>query len=310
MFIVTTLLLLACGDKEPSDSSLEERLRALEQQNTDLEARLARLEAESATTTWVDQNYVDSTAFADESAETATRLQLVEANLAATSTDVSVLRESVDGLQATVDEFQRGFDYYEDLSGLLIADLESASITIEGANLHLRSGTGHSDDLGSPVGLGNLIIGYDEPSAGSAKTGSHNIIVGPEHSYSGYGAIVVGEGHTSSAGYATVVGGLHGSAEGEWSTVVGGSTNSASGAGSVATGGYQNDAAAAASTTVGGTSNEATDYASSVLGGSSNEATGSRSVVVGGTLNTASGRLSVCLGGESGNVSEDIGIGP
>jgi hypothetical protein len=36
------------------------------------------------------------------------------------------------------------------------------NITFSGANIHIVSGSGRTDDNGNPTGLGNLIIGYDE----------------------------------------------------------------------------------------------------------------------------------------------------
>ena len=38
-------------------------------------------------------------------------------------------------------------------------------ITFKGANIHIVSGSGSTNDNGSPTGLGNLIIGYDENPA-------------------------------------------------------------------------------------------------------------------------------------------------
>jgi len=39
------------------------------------------------------------------------------------------------------------------------------NITFSGANIHIVSGSGMTDDDGNPRGLGNLIIGYDEDPA-------------------------------------------------------------------------------------------------------------------------------------------------
>ncbi|MBT3432589.1 MAG: hypothetical protein HN435_01620, partial [Nitrospinaceae bacterium] len=61
------------------------------------------------------------------------------------------------------------------------------NIFITGANLHVRDGS--SDTGGAINGLGNLIVGYDENSS-NIKTGSHNIVVGPYHTYSSYGGLV------------------------------------------------------------------------------------------------------------------------
>ena len=70
-------------------------------------------------------------------------------------------------------------------------------VFIDGANLHVRSGSGRTD---APVnGLGNLIIGYDEPAdGGGGRGGSHNLVVGRENSYASYGGVVAGLGARSS----------------------------------------------------------------------------------------------------------------
>jgi hypothetical protein len=63
-------------------------------------------------------------------------------------------------------------------------------IIISGANLHLVSGSGATNDGDEPLGLGNLIIGYNEgpAEAGSPlnpgqRGGSHNVVIGPYHKF-------------------------------------------------------------------------------------------------------------------------------
>ena len=94
-------------------------------------------------------------------------------------------------------------------------------IIIEGANLHIRSGSGAT---GGPVnGLGNLIIGYNElRGAGDDRSGSHNLIVGREHNYSAYGGVVAGFRNAVSGAFATVSGGRDNVAGASYATVGGG----------------------------------------------------------------------------------------
>ena len=100
-------------------------------------------------------------------------------------------------------------------------------ILIDGANLHVRNGTGTTD--GKPNFLGNLIIGYNEPrSEGNDRSGSHMLVVGKEHNYSSFGGIVVGQRHTTSGEYASVSGGRGNAASGDFASVSGGSFNTAS----------------------------------------------------------------------------------
>ena len=76
-------------------------------------------------------------------------------------------------------------------------------------------------------GLGNLIVGYDEPRlSGSDKTGSHNIVVGFRHNYSSYGGLVVGEYNEIAGGYATVSGGYNYTTNSNYTSVSGGEKSS------------------------------------------------------------------------------------
>jgi hypothetical protein len=94
-------------------------------------------------------------------------------------------------------------------------------IVIEGANLHIRSGSGATD--GPVNGLGNLIIGYNElRGAGDDRSGSHNLIVGREHNYSAYGGVVAGLRNGVSAAFASVTGGRDNVSGGAHATVGGG----------------------------------------------------------------------------------------
>ena len=65
-----------------------------------------------------------------------------------------------------------------------INGLPGPHIIIEGANLHVRSGSGATDDLGGVLyGLGNVVIGYNEydPTPFRARTGSPKPIVRNGH---------------------------------------------------------------------------------------------------------------------------------
>jgi hypothetical protein len=126
-------------------------------------------------------------------------------------------------------------------------------ITIKGANLHIVNGLGSTDctddQTGNPTpdcpnGLGNLIVGYNEPRpegvGENIRTGSHNVVVGQWHNFSRFGGLVVGEFNTISDDFASVSGGLGNTASGEWSSVSGGIFNTASGDFSSVSGGENN----------------------------------------------------------------------
>jgi len=60
---------------------------------------------------------------------------------------------------------------------------------ITGVNVRIRNGSGQTSTIN---GKGNLIVGYDEANADDEKTGSHNLVVGPYHSYPSYAGLVTG----------------------------------------------------------------------------------------------------------------------
>jgi len=117
---------------------------------------------------------------------------------------------------------------------------------IEGANVHVRSGSGTTSDgcsgsdpdfpnCASLTGVGNLIVGYNErfpvrpPAPREVRTGSHNLIVGLHHSYSSYGGFVAGRSNAITGANASVCGGKNNEATGDFSSVGGGHRNLASG---------------------------------------------------------------------------------
>ena len=72
-------------------------------------------------------------------------------------------------------------------------------VFIEGANLHVRNGSGRTE---SSNGLGNLFVGYNERPELNAQTGSHNLVIGREHTFTSHGGIVAGSRSTASQPFA------------------------------------------------------------------------------------------------------------
>lgn len=93
---------------------------------------------------------------------------------------------------------------------IAIAD-DGTTVLVTGANVKIVNGTGATD--GSPNGLGNLILGYDlenRPDVGDGpddRTGSHNLVVGDEHTYAGTSGLVVGLDNAVTGVGASVTGG-------------------------------------------------------------------------------------------------------
>src|SRR5262249_37844100 len=104
---------------------------------------------------------------------------------------------------------------------------EGNDVIFEGCNVHIRSGAGATD---APVNrLGNLIVGYNEVGQPfEIRTGSHNLVVGPFHTYSSHGGFVAGHNNALLAPHASVSGGELNTASGADASVSGGVGNTAS----------------------------------------------------------------------------------
>ena len=120
-------------------------------------------------------------------------------------------------------------------------------ILITGANVHVRSGSGATDEHlstgGSLTGLGNLIIGYNEPNiTGPVRTGSHNLVGGSFNAFSSTGGLVFGLRNTLSGPYSAILSGEANTASGTNASVHSGNLNTAVGLRSTVLGGLNNTA--------------------------------------------------------------------
>ncbi len=181
-------------------------------------------------------------------------------------------------------------------------DPQRPTVWFEAVNVQVVNGlgsTGTPDVPITPNGLGNLIVGYDEVRefGSTDKSGSHNLVVGPQHNYSSYGGLIAGFRNTVSGPNSSVIGGTGGTASGDLSSVSGGRANTASGPESSVSGGSGNNASALFSSVSGGNNNTASGTSSSISGGAQNNASALTSSVSGGVANTASGNQSSVSGG-------------
>jgi hypothetical protein len=192
---------------------------------------------------------------------------------------------------------------------------EKNEIFLTGANLHIVNGLGSTDcfdDEGNeiancPNGLGNLIVGYNEPrppeTTPNIRTGSHNVVVGSLHNFSSFGGLVVGLANEISGIFSSVSGGNSNIASGRWSSISGGGGNTASGDSASVSGGNANTASGPASSISGGSENSASGLASSISAGLRNIASNEHAWVSGGAVNTASGLFSSISGGSDNTAS-------
>jgi len=234
--------------------------------------------------------------------------------------DIEALEAKVRSLQATVSEMQGQISSLQSqlaaiqsnpalaLGPFVSVDPNSENevvgpnITFKGANIHIVSGSGFTDDNDNPTGLGNLIIGYDEPPGGLSSTergGSHNVVIGRYNRFTqaAFGGLLAGTLNTISNRETSVTGGANNTASGLFASVSGGESNTASGEQSSVSGGVNNVASGSAVSISGGDGNTAIGTQASVSGGTNNTASGNRASVSGGDANTASGNeASVCGG--------------
>ena len=213
---------------------------------------------------------------------------------------VPALTDELDVLKQRVAELERKL--------AAVAD-DRTTLMVTGRNVQIVSGSGATDDNGSLTGLGNLIIGYNEtgvieapPWSGFVRTGSHNLVIGVDHSYESYGGLVAGQGNRISGISAVVSGGMHNWASYRGTSVSGGWSNTAGNAGvggpfASVSGGHRNTAVGNGTSVSGGEQNTASDRISSVSGGRQNTASAAGASVSGGEFNTASRSASSVSGG-------------
>jgi hypothetical protein len=229
--------------------------------------------------------------------------------------EIAALKKQVAGLQSQVEALQDQLAAVQSNNALKLGKfvtvdpnpengVRGPNITFKGANIHIVSGSGATDDNlshgGTLTGLGNLIIGYDELLfPGEDRGGSHNLVIGMFHTFtsSAFGGLVAGEENIISAEAASVSGGANNTASGLLASVSGGQLNTASGIEASVSGGFGNIASGTEASVSGGAENTASALLASVSGGDSNTASGPDASVSGGVENTASGTEASVSGG-------------
>jgi hypothetical protein len=212
----------------------------------------------------------------------------------------------------TSEEDLGSFEALKLLLGAISSQEDGATLRMSGINLQIVSGSGATN--GPTNGRGNLIVGYNEELGRRDRGGSHNVVIGPQHGYSGSGGLVSGFANVVSNEAATVVGGFGNEASGVSSTVCGGQFNKAAGLDATVAGGRFNRADGLDTSVHGGACNYAgpgpvpecdpkesgeadLPGASTVSGGRDNAALADFASVSGGRENTASGVASAVSGG-------------
>jgi hypothetical protein len=158
------------------------------------------------------------------------------------------------------------------------------TVQFSGANVQVVNGAGKT---ASTNGEGNIVLGYDENAGKHEQTGSHDLILGQEQTFTStsYSGILAGELDTIGAPFASVLGGVVSTASGEFASVSGGYKNTASGLEASVSGGAENTASGGEASVSGGARNTASEEESSVSGGDSNKASTAASWIGGGSKN-------------------------
>jgi hypothetical protein len=237
--------------------------------------------------------------------------------------EIAALKKQVAALQSQVQTLQTQLAAVQSNKALELGPFVSVdphpengvigpNITFKGANIHIVSGSGVTDDHlstgGSLTGLGNLIIGYDEPLPKSPlypgqRGGSHNLVIGRWHSFvassgsGAFGGLVAGEANAIYFEAASVSGGQFNSAYYIASSVSGGQNNSVNGLAASVSGGQFNEADGTFASVSGGQANGAGGQSASVSGGQFNFAGNTAASVSGGEYNSASGPNASVSGG-------------
>ncbi|MGH7802251.1 MAG: hypothetical protein ACREOW_16770 [Thermodesulfobacteriota bacterium] len=174
-------------------------------------------------------------------------------------TDLSTSQSDIDSVQSDLAGAQSALDLATQLGDCMSVNMNTINgligphVIFSGCNVHVRNGgIGQTNTVN---GRGNIIIGYNEdtfPPGPNNRTGSHNLIIGPEHTYSSFGGFVAGAANTISNQVTSVSGGQGNTASGIASSVSGGLGNTASGNFSSVSGGGDNTAGGLASSVSGG----------------------------------------------------------
>jgi hypothetical protein len=208
------------------------------------------------------------------------------------------------------------------------------TIQVSGVNVQVVNGAGKTATVN---GEGNLVIGYDEnlpgrcsngggegpglsdkeecekgggtwtPEPPHAQTGSHDLILGQEQTFTSYGGILAGFDNTLSGPFASVSGGSRNTASANDASVSGGFGNTASSNDASVSGGLENTASGNDASVSGGYANTANTEGASVSGGDQNLASGGYSSISGGLRSTAGGEISSISGGRENETTANNG---
>ncbi|MCK6512523.1 hypothetical protein L6R29_21550 [Myxococcota bacterium] len=174
----------------------------------------------------------------------------------------------------------------------LTLDDSAQTITLEKANVRVVNGTNKTDQTNN---LGNLILGYNE-DGGTTKirTGSHNLILGTEHSYTRHSSILSGIKHTVNAAYASAIGGSSNTITSNalYSVAIAGQNNT-----------FASSGTALYAASLGGEDNKINSNYAAAVAGQNNSNTGTHAAAVAGQNNSNTGTHAAAVAGQNNSIT-------
>jgi uncharacterized coiled-coil protein SlyX len=286
-FVVVLAALLLPSEAQastPSLAKLAKTVAALQSKVATQATQISRLSTKLTN----DEGTINSQgatigALSTDLASAQTAISGLQGNVSSLTTTVSGLQGNVGSLTTTVagqtatltnDADVLALEPWVRVSSPAPNTVTGPTIVFQGCNLQIKSPTSEIDDSG----LGNLIVGWDDPPPGLAeglRSGANNLVCGDENSFSGNGGFVAGYDNTVSRFWASVSGGSGNEAVNDCSSVSGGSGNGASGEDASVFGGDENTASGMFATVCGGEGNTALAGHTTVTGANSvTESTG------------------------------------
>jgi hypothetical protein len=165
-------------------------------------------------------------ALASNEASLLSQLNAANSQIALLTSQISALQTS--GGSGGTNPVITALAKYVTVDPNMINGVKGPHVIFTGVNVHVRSGSGFTGDNGAPLGLGNLIVGYNEgpplPPADptNGRTGSHNIVGGTLNAFTSAGGIVLGSGNWTQNMFSSVLGGEMNQAQGLGSSILGG----------------------------------------------------------------------------------------
>ena len=294
----TGLGILGCQDKTSTQNEAE--LRALRVEIATLRTELDK------TRTSVQQNTMVTEEWEDDVAALWTAViqnqndlvDLVDGDWIADAIEEGA--GPIGELAERVEELENSYGDAATVLTSTAALAEKVMVTPDGdvvfydTNVLIQNGTGSTDTVN---GKGNLVVGYSRLDGSMDRGGSHNVVVGDFHDFTGHSSVVAGTDNQVTASNAVAIGGMGARVTADYAVTVGGLYNAASAQYAAALGGGYNSAAGANSVAVGGYNNTAAATFSMAAGGQINEAAGDYAMVAGGTMHAVEGEAETIAGG-------------